>query len=69
MALASRLAEGVREAGTRRVPLSASVGVTMYPRDGRDATALTERAEEQMFAARAAGVPVAGPETGEPVPG
>jgi diguanylate cyclase (GGDEF)-like protein len=62
LALASRLAEGIAGAGTRRAPLTASVGVSMYPRDGREAAALAERAEEQMFAARAAGVPVAEPE-------
>ena len=60
LALASRLAEGIAEVGSRRAPLTASVGVSMYPRDGRDAGALAEQAEEQMFAARAAGVAVAG---------
>jgi len=64
LALASRLAEGIAAAGSRRVPLSASVGVSMYPRDGRDAGVLAEHAEEQMFAARAAGVAVAGPDSG-----
>jgi GGDEF domain-containing protein len=35
-----------------------SIGIAFYPDDGRDAVALTEHAEEQMFAARASGVPV-----------
>lgn len=70
IALANRLAGAVERLGvaagaaSRGTPLTVSVGVAVYPDDGRDAVTLAERAEEQMFAARAAGVPVAddGPE-------
>lgn len=55
-ALAARLARAVETAGRLRgAPLTASVGMSVYPEDGRDAKSLTEQAEEQMFAARAAG--------------
>ncbi len=50
---------GVR--GHRGAPLEAAVGVATCPRDGRDAPTLEGRAEEGLFAARAAGVRVTGP--------
>jgi GGDEF domain-containing protein len=59
-ALAARVAEAVEDAASSRgVALTASVGVAMYPDDGREAEELTAQAEEGMFAARAAGVRVA----------
>lgn len=68
-ALAARLSEAVQAAGRLRgASLSVSIGLAFYPDDGRDAVALTEHAEEQMFAARASGIPVADG-TPEPVGG
>ena len=50
-----------RTAGSRRRAADARRSACpCIPEDGRDAGALTEHAEEQMFAARAAGVAVAG---------
>jgi predicted signal transduction protein with EAL and GGDEF domain len=40
------------------VSLQAVVGVAECPHDGADAGALAARADERLFAARAAGVPV-----------
>jgi GGDEF domain-containing protein len=60
-ALAVRVADAVERAATvRGAPLTASVGIALYPDDGRDAEALTSQAEESALAARAAGVRVAG---------
>jgi len=60
LALAERVAGAVAESAVLRgVPLTASVGIAVYPHDGRDAQALIEHAEEEMFAARAAGLRVA----------
>jgi diguanylate cyclase (GGDEF)-like protein len=39
-------------------PLSAAIGVAACPADGTDARALLDRADERLFAARAAGRPV-----------
>ena len=47
--------------GHRGAPLEAAVGVAACPQDGNEAAALEGRAEEGLFAARAAGVRVAGP--------
>jgi predicted signal transduction protein with EAL and GGDEF domain len=41
------------------VPLAIAIGVAASPADGVDADALTARADEALFAARAAGVPIA----------
>lgn len=69
-ALADRLAEAVqRSAGLRGAPITVSIGMSIYPEDGHDAVALTENAEEQMFAARATGRPVAEAPPREPVGG
>jgi GGDEF domain-containing protein len=66
-ALAARLAGAVERAGRLRgAPLTVSVGVSIFPEDGRDAVALTEQAEEQMFAARAAGKAVLDGDSEEP---
>jgi GGDEF domain-containing protein len=57
-ALAERLADAVAGAATLRgVPLSASIGLASSPADGTDPAALAARADEALFAARAAGVP------------
>ena len=58
-ALAERLADAVAAAATLRgAPLAISVGIAAAPADGTDADALAARADEALFAARAAGVPV-----------
>lgn len=59
-ALGERIADAV--AGTapvRGVPLTVSVGLACFPDDGRVADDLVARADEGLFAARAAGVPLA----------
>jgi GGDEF domain-containing protein len=67
--LAARVAQAVHGAGRRHgASLTVSIGLAFYPDDGRDAVSLTEYAEEQMFSARASGVPVADG-TPEPVGG
>jgi GGDEF domain-containing protein len=59
-ALAERLADAVAGAATLRgAPLSASIGLASSPVDGTDPAALAARADEALFAARAAGVPFA----------
>lgn len=40
-------------------PLTASVGLSMYPRDGDEPDALAARADEGLYAARAAGIRIA----------
>lgn len=63
--LAARLAAAVERSGrTRGVPLTVSVGVAVFPDDGREARALTDHAEERMFAARATGRSVLIPNPG-----
>ncbi len=57
--LAERVAAAVGSAVLHGVPLTASVGVAVCPEDGADLDALAGRADEGMYAARAAGVPVA----------
>jgi GGDEF domain-containing protein len=58
--LAERLAEGAAAAAVHRgVPLTLSVGVATCPEHGDDPEALAERADRALFAARAAGTPVA----------
>jgi diguanylate cyclase (GGDEF)-like protein len=60
-ALALRIAAAVEaSASLHGAPLTASVGIAVYPDDGRDAAALTAQAEEGVFAARAAGKRVGG---------
>ena len=59
-ALAGRLTAAVAElAPLRGAPLVAAAGVACHPADGPDADALAARAEERLYEARAAGVPVA----------
>jgi GGDEF domain-containing protein len=55
-AMAERLADAIAAAP---VPLAIAIGVAASPADGVDADALTARADEALFAARAAGVPIA----------
>lgn len=58
--LAERLADGARAAAVHRgAPLTVSIGVATCPEDGDDARELAERADRAVFAARAAGTPVA----------
>jgi GGDEF domain-containing protein len=60
-ALAMRVASAVEAAASaRNAPLTASVGIALYPDDGRDTESLTGQAEESALAARAAGVRVSG---------
>jgi GGDEF domain-containing protein len=58
-ALAERLADAVATvAPLRGAPLTVSIGLAASPADATDAEALTARADEALYAARAAGVPV-----------
>ena len=60
-ALAERIAEAVeRAASARGVPLTTSIGVAMFPDDGRDVDELTAQAEESALGARASGIRVGG---------
>jgi GGDEF domain-containing protein len=57
--LGSRIASAIGAAELGGAPLSASIGVAVCPSDGESLDALAGRADEGMFAARAAGVPLA----------
>lgn len=57
--LGGRVAAAIGAAELGGVPLSASIGVAVCPQDGETVDALAGRADEGMFAARAAGVPLA----------
>jgi GGDEF domain-containing protein len=58
-ALAERLADAVAGAATLRdAPLGVSIGLAAAPADGADTDALAAHADEALFTARAAGVPV-----------
>jgi GGDEF domain-containing protein len=57
--LGARVATAIGTAQVGGVALSASVGVAGCPEDGETIEALAGRADEGMFAARAAGVPLA----------
>ena len=55
---AQKLLEALQEpfqAGTREIPLSASIGVCVFPQDGMDAEELTAHAETAMYRARERG--------------
>ena len=59
-ALAERLADAVAAVPPLRgAPLTVSIGLAASPADGTDRDALTARADESLYAARAAGVPIA----------
>jgi GGDEF domain-containing protein len=61
-ALALRAAAAVERAAQHRGrPLTASVGVAVCPRDGAEAQALADHAEEDLLSARAAGTHGASP--------
>jgi GGDEF domain-containing protein len=57
--LGVRVAAAIGRAQVGGAPLTASVGVAVCPVDGESLDALAGRADEGMFAARAAGVPLA----------
>ena len=57
--LGTRVAAAIARAQLGGAPLSASVGLAVCPADGETLDALAGRADEGMFAARAAGVPLA----------
>jgi GGDEF domain-containing protein len=58
-ALADRLADAVAAiAPVRGAPLTVSIGVAASPEDGSDVEVLSARADEALYAARAAGVPI-----------
>jgi GGDEF domain-containing protein len=58
--LAHQLAAGVEGSGRLHgAPLTASIGLAVCPGDAADALGLAARADTSMFAARAAGVPLA----------
>jgi GGDEF domain-containing protein len=59
-ALAERLADAVAAvAPLRGAPLTVSIGLAASPADGTDREALAARADESLYAARAAGGPLA----------
>jgi GGDEF domain-containing protein len=59
-ALAERLADAVAAVATHRgAPLTVSIGFAAAPADGGDRETLAARAEEGLYAPRAAGVPIA----------
>ena len=59
-ALAGRLADAVAAVQPPRgAPLTVSIGLAASPAGGADRDELTARAEESLYAARAAGVPIA----------
>ncbi|HEV7362916.1 MAG TPA: diguanylate cyclase [Solirubrobacteraceae bacterium] len=70
-ALALRIADAVEAAASLHgAALTVSVGIAVYPDDGREAAVLTGQAEEGMYAARAAGTRVdGGPEPDGPPQG
>jgi GGDEF domain-containing protein len=57
--LGTRVAAAIAHAELGGAPLSASIGVAVCPDDAESLDALAGRADEGMFAARAAGVPLA----------
>jgi GGDEF domain-containing protein len=56
--LGTRVAAAIARAVLGGAPLAASIGVAVCPDDGESLDALAGRADEGMFAARAAGVPL-----------
>jgi GGDEF domain-containing protein len=57
--LGTRVAAAIARAQLGSAPLSVSIGVAVCPEDGESLEALASRADEGMFAARAAGVALA----------
>lgn len=59
-ALARQLLQSVATAGSHRgAPLQAAAGVAVYPQDGDTPERLLAHADEQLYAARAGGLPLA----------
>ncbi len=59
-ALARRLSAAVAATATLQgAPLVASIGIGVFPDDGTDPAEIVAHADEGVFAARAAGIPVA----------
>jgi GGDEF domain-containing protein len=57
--LGARVAAAIARASLGGAPLAASIGVAVCPEDGDSVDGLVGRADEGMFAARSAGVPLA----------
>ena len=53
--LTGRLAEPFMVPGHAQLSVRASIGASMYPRDGRDAAALVRRADAEMYRMKRAG--------------
>jgi len=56
------LATAVLDLDGAHIPLSASIGVAEYPRDGRNAGDLIARADAALYQSKRSGVPVGGPQ-------
>jgi GGDEF domain-containing protein len=64
--MSRRILAAVGTVEHRRVPLLATLGLAVFPEDGRDADSLAEAAEEELLAARADNVRMAGGGGDEP---
>lgn len=64
-ALAGRAAEALAGIPAHGVPLTATIGIAVHPVDGASPAALAARAEQALWAARAAGVRVGGADGAE----
>jgi diguanylate cyclase (GGDEF)-like protein len=62
------LAVAVLEFEGARIPLTASIGVAEYPRDGRTASDLIATADAALYQSKRSGVPVGGPRTPAALP-
>jgi GGDEF domain-containing protein len=66
--MSQRVLTAVGTVEHRRVPLLATVGLAVFPEDGRDAETLAAAAEEELLAARAENVRIAGGGGGDEPP-
>jgi GGDEF domain-containing protein len=66
--LARRVLAAVGTVEHRRVPLMATLGVAIFPDDGRDASALAEAAEEDLLSTRADNLRMAASDGGDEPP-
>jgi hypothetical protein len=66
--LARRVLAAVGTVEHRRVPLMATLGVAIFPDDGRDARALAEAAEEELLSTRADNLRMAANDGGDDPP-
>ena len=64
-ALAGRAAEALAGIPAHGVPLTATIGIAVHPVDGASPAGLAARAEQALWAARAAGVRVGGADGAE----